>query len=84
MAKPLLPVSDDTQIDCPVILSVRCIRKGQVYEYYEAYSMDAIQGLTLSQVGTHIQRIAYEGLRRAYADAINQTHSIGPVEPEID
>lgn len=80
--KPQLPVTEDMPIDCPVILSVRCIREGQVYEYYEAYALEAVEGLSLSTVGTHLQRQAYEGLRRAYADAINQRGG-KPVPEEI-
>lgn len=81
--KSLLPVSDETRIDCPVILSVRCIRKGHVYEHYEAYAKDAIEGLDLSTVGTHLQRTVYEGLRRAFADAINERNAVGEVDEEI-
>jgi hypothetical protein len=80
LSRPILQVYDATKLDCPVILSVRCIRDGQVYEHYEAYPAASIKGFTLSQVGTHLQRSVYEALRRAYADAINERNSIGPVE----
>jgi len=80
MPEELKPVGDQTILDCGIILSVRCIRKGIAYECVMYSHSDAVSGLSLSTVGTALQRQVYESLRRAFADAINERNPVGEID----
>ncbi len=80
MPQELKPVGDQTVLDCGIILSVRCVRKGLAYECAMYSHSEAVSGLTLSKVGTALQRQVYECLRRSYADAINERNPVGEID----
>lgn len=65
-----LLVSDTTPMYCEVEVVVRCIAGDQCWEQTMRIPKQAIDGRTLSVVGTVLQREVYEALRRAYADAL--------------
>jgi len=63
-------------LDGAVVLRVQIFRHGKLYERFDAFSEVAVKGLTISQVGTYLQRQVYESLMIVFEDALNEVNEI--------